>query len=80
MSSDEEPKRNLISRNLRLAYGDVTAETIPERFQKLLWRMDEGDRGDDDLDPDSGIAAEPPKRPKGGPKSDAAAVTPQRTE
>lgn len=80
MSSDEDPKRSLITRNLKLAYGDVAAETVPERFQELLRRMDESKRGDDDLDSDSGIAAEPPKRPKGGPKSDAAAVTPQRSE
>lgn len=71
MSSDE-PKRSRITRNLRLAYGEIAAEPVPEMLMALLKRMDDGDKRDPD--PDSGIAAEPPARPKGGPKSDAAAA------
>lgn len=70
----DESNRDRITRNIRLAYGMVTDETIPERFQELLRQIEEG--RNDDPDPDSGIAAEPPPRPKDGPKSSAAAVGP----
>lgn len=70
MSSDE-PKRNPITRNLRLAYDDVATESIPERFQQLLRKIDGREDGDYDLDP--GIGAEPPRPPKGGPKASGAA-------
>lgn len=69
MSADE-PKRNRITRNLRLAYESIACETIPERFQDLLRRMDDGD----DLDP--GVGAELPQRPRGGPRSSGAAAIP----
>lgn len=63
--------RDRITRNLRLAYGEVVSETIPDEFLKLLRQIDDK-HGDD---PDSGIGADPPKRPSGGPKSNGAAAS-----
>lgn len=35
--------KSLITRNLRLAYGEVTSEGVPDRFMEILGRMpDEG--------------------------------------
>jgi hypothetical protein len=68
----DQARRRPITENLRFAYEAVTAEPVPVAFQNLLWRMDGNDDQDDDLDP--GVGAEPPRRPSGGPKSNAAAA------
>ena len=38
--------KSLITRNLRLAYGEVTSEGVPDRFLELLEKIDrkEGER------------------------------------
>lgn len=38
--------KSLITRNLRLAYGEVTSEGVPDRFLDLLGQIDrkEGER------------------------------------
>lgn len=52
-SSDDAGKRkskasankSLITRNLRLAYGEVTSEGVPQRFLDILDKLDdEGDK------------------------------------
>jgi hypothetical protein len=52
-SSDDAGKRkgkasankSLITRNLRLAYGEVTSEGVPQRFLEILDKLDdEGDK------------------------------------
>ena len=35
--------KSLITRNLRLAYGEVTGEGVPARFLELLGRIDESE-------------------------------------
>lgn len=35
--------KSLITRNLRLAYGEVTAEGVPQRFLDLLNQIDESE-------------------------------------
>lgn len=38
--------KSLITRNLRLAYGEVTSEGVPDRFLEILGKLDskEGER------------------------------------
>lgn len=38
--------KSLITRNLRLAYGEVTSEGVPDRFLQILGKIDrkEGER------------------------------------
>ena len=38
--------KSLITRNLRLAYGEVTSEGVPDRFLEILGKIDrkEGER------------------------------------
>ncbi|MGD9979129.1 MAG: NepR family anti-sigma factor [Hyphomonadaceae bacterium] len=35
--------KGLITRNLRLAYGEVASEPVPQRFLDLLEQIDEGE-------------------------------------
>ena len=35
--------KSLITRNLRLAYGEVTSEGVPDRFLDILNRIDESE-------------------------------------
>jgi hypothetical protein len=61
MSADRPaPKSNIVSEQLRPVYDVVAAEPVPP-----------GLKFDDELDP--GVGAEQPQRPRGGPKSNAAA-------
>ena len=50
-SSDDSGKRkgksaatkSLITRNLRLAYGEITGEGVPDRFRELLEQLGESE-------------------------------------
>jgi hypothetical protein len=35
--------KSLITRNLRLAYGEVTSEGVPDRFLEILGKMEESE-------------------------------------
>lgn len=37
--------KSLITRNLRLAYGEVTSEGVPDRFLEILNRIDDDSEG-----------------------------------
>ena len=41
--SKASANKSLITRNLRLAYGEVTSEGIPDRFLEILGKIDQNE-------------------------------------
>lgn len=44
-SSSGSAHKALITRNLRLAYGEVAAEPLPEEWLDMLRKLDDGEQG-----------------------------------